>query len=168
MTQARFEVLEQLDQLEEIVLEGTRVPFSGGRLVNEQDAVELLDAVRQALPKEVERAVELLRQREAFLDQARKQAEEIVNHARRERESLINSSSIRQEAERQGSELREQARQQGEQLLLQARRQAASAEQEHQTSMAPVEGGAASCSISRPYILRATLTRRAQHSHRVE
>ena len=71
MTQARFEVLEQLDQLEEIVLEGTRVPFSGGRLVNEQDAVELLDAVRQALPKEVERAVELLRQREAFLDQAR-------------------------------------------------------------------------------------------------
>ena len=102
MTQARFEVLEQLDQLEEIVLEGTRVPFSGGRLVNEQDAVELLDAVRQALPKEVERAVELLRQREAFLDQARKQAEEIVNHARRERESLINSSSIRQDAERQG------------------------------------------------------------------
>ena len=78
MTQARFEVLEQLDQLEEIVLEGTRVPFSGGRLVNEQDAVELLDAVRQALPKEVERAVELLRQREAFLYQAHKQAEEII------------------------------------------------------------------------------------------
>ena len=34
-------VLDQLDQLEEIVLDGTRVPFSGGRLVNEQDAIEL-------------------------------------------------------------------------------------------------------------------------------
>ena len=51
MAQARLEVLDQLDQLEEIVLEGTRVPFSGGRLVNEQDAVEILDAVRQSLPR---------------------------------------------------------------------------------------------------------------------
>ena len=111
MSQARFEVLEQLDQLEEIVLEGARVPFSGGRLVNEGDAVEVLDAVRQALPSELERAAELLRQREAFLNQARQQAEEIINQSRRERESLISSSSIRQEAERQGSELREQGRQ---------------------------------------------------------
>ena len=57
MAQARLEVLDQLDQLEEIVLEGTRVPFSGGRLVNEQDAVEILDAVRQSLPREVDQAV---------------------------------------------------------------------------------------------------------------
>ena len=86
MDQARLEVLDQLDQLEEIVLEGTRVPFSGGRLVNEADAIEILDAVRQTLPGEVERAVELLRQKEAFLIQARQQAEEIVGQARRERE----------------------------------------------------------------------------------
>ena len=47
MSQARFEVLEQLDQLEEIVLEGARVPFSGGRLVNESDAVDILDAQKK-------------------------------------------------------------------------------------------------------------------------
>ena len=34
MTENRISVLEQLDQLEEIVLDGTRIPFSGGRLVN--------------------------------------------------------------------------------------------------------------------------------------
>lgn len=33
MDQARLEVLDQLDQLEEIVLEGTRVPF--GRAAGE-------------------------------------------------------------------------------------------------------------------------------------
>ena len=54
------------DQLEEIVLEGARVPFSGGRLVNESDAVDILDAVRQALPSELERAAELLRQHQTF------------------------------------------------------------------------------------------------------
>ena len=35
MSEARLTVLDQLDQLEEIVLEGSRVPFTGGRLVNE-------------------------------------------------------------------------------------------------------------------------------------
>ena len=35
MSEPRFTVLEQLDQLEEIVLEGSRIPFSGSRLVNE-------------------------------------------------------------------------------------------------------------------------------------
>ncbi|NDG01540.1 MAG: hypothetical protein EB123_08935, partial [Synechococcaceae bacterium WBB_32_011] len=128
MTQARLEVLDQLDQLEEIVLEGARVPFSGGRLVNEQDAIEILDAVRQSIPREVDQAVELMRQKEAYLGQARQQAEEIINQARREREALINAASVRQEAERQGAEVREQARQQGEQLLIQARRQVAATE----------------------------------------
>ena len=46
MNDVRFTVLDQLDQLEEVVLEGSRLPFTVGRLVNETDAVELLDAVR--------------------------------------------------------------------------------------------------------------------------
>jgi hypothetical protein len=37
MSETRITVLDQLDQLEEIVLDGSRIPFSGGRLVNEQD-----------------------------------------------------------------------------------------------------------------------------------
>ena len=42
MDEASITVLDQLDQLEEIMLEGTRIPFSGGRLVNEQDATDEL------------------------------------------------------------------------------------------------------------------------------
>ena len=49
MSDARLTVLDQLDQLEEIVLEGSRVPFTGGRLVNEGEAVDVLDAVREVL-----------------------------------------------------------------------------------------------------------------------
>jgi len=139
MAEASITVLDQLDQLEEVVLEGTRVPFSGGRLVNEQDAIEVMDAVREALPAQITQAAELIRQREEFIAQARRQADEIVATAQREREQLINNASIRQEAERQVSELREQARQQCEQLLLQGRQQAAAAEQEHQGRLAQME-----------------------------
>ena len=139
MADPTITVLEQLDQLEEVVLEGSRIPFSGGRLVNEQDAVELMDALRDALPVQLSQAVELIRQRDDFIAQARAQADEIVSQGRQQREQLINSASIRQEAERQGAEMREQARQQCEQLLLQARQQAAQAEQEQQTRLAQME-----------------------------
>ena len=139
MAEASITVLDQLDQLEEIVLEGTRIPFSGGRLVNEQDAIEVMDAVRESLPGQLNQALDLLRQREEFISQARRQAEEIVATGQREREQLINNASIRQEAERQVAELREQARQQCDQLLLQGRQQAAKAEQEHQARLAQME-----------------------------
>lgn len=138
-SEVRITVLDQLDQLEEIVLEGSRIPFSGGRLVNEQDAIELLDAVREAVPQQLSQAEDLLRKRDEFIERARQQAEEIVNQARREREQLINQAGIRQEAERQVSELREQARQQCEQMVLQTRQQVAQAEQEHQARMAQME-----------------------------
>ena len=117
MSEIRFPVLDQLDQLEEILLEGSRIPFSGGRLVNEQDAVELLDAVRDTLPAQVGQADQLLQKRDEFIATAQKQAEEIVQKAQQQREQLVNAAAIRQEAERQVNELREQARQQCEQLL---------------------------------------------------
>jgi len=139
MAEATITVLDQLDQLEEIVLEGSRIPFSGGRLVNEQDAIEVMDALRDSLPAQLSQAVELIRQRDDFIGQARQQAEEIVAAGKREREQLINGASIRQEAERQVGELRDQARQQCEQLLLQARQQVAQAEQEHQARLAQME-----------------------------
>ena len=132
-------VLDQLDQLEEIVLDGTRVPFSGGRLVNEQDAIELMDAVRDALPGQLTKADELVAKKEEFISQARQKAEEIVSQAKQQREQLINSQSIRAEAERQVAELREQARQQCEQMLGQARQQVAKADQEHQARLAQLE-----------------------------
>jgi hypothetical protein len=139
MTETRITVLDQLDQLEEIVLDGNRIPFSGGRLVNEQDAIEAMDALRDSLPVQITQADELLRQREGFIEKARHQAEEIVAQAKREREQLINSSAIRQEAERQGADVREQARLQAEQLLAQARAQATQAEQDHHLRMAQME-----------------------------
>jgi hypothetical protein len=139
MAEVTITVLDQLDQLEEVVLEGSRIPFSGGRLVNEQDAIEVMDALRDALPAQLGQAVELIRQRDDFIGQARQQAEEIVAAGKRERDQLINNAAIRQEAERQVAELREQARQQCEQLLLQARQQVAQAEQEHQARLAQME-----------------------------
>ena len=83
MAEAAITVLNQLDQLEEVVLEGSRIPFSGGRLVNEQDAIEVMDAIRDCLPEQLQLAVDLIRQREEYISQAKNQADEIRTTARR-------------------------------------------------------------------------------------
>jgi hypothetical protein len=139
MADPQITVLDQLDQLEEVVLDGSRIPFSGGRLVNETDAMEVIDALREAVPPQLALARDLLNQKDDFIGKARHQADDILQAAQREREQLINSAGIRQEAERQVNEMREQARQQCDQLLLQARAQAAQAEQEQQMRLAQLE-----------------------------
>ena len=96
MSDIRFAVLDQLDQLEDVFLEGSRVPFSGGRLVNENDAVELLDAIREALPGEVARAAQLLERRDSFINTAKQQAEELVQQGKRQHEQLVSSATVRQ------------------------------------------------------------------------
>ncbi|MFO7629473.1 MAG: hypothetical protein R6W06_08155 [Prochlorococcaceae cyanobacterium] len=162
MSDLQITVLDQLDQLEEIVLDGSRVPFSGGRLVNENDAIESMDALRAALPDQITKADELIRQREGFIEKARQQADEIVNQARQQREQLISTTSIRQDAERQVAEMREQARQQCEQLMLQTRQQAAQAEQENQGQLAQMEQQFAS---RRQQLEQEAQARRQQMEH---
>jgi F0F1-type ATP synthase membrane subunit b/b' len=159
MSEVRITVLDQLDQLEDIVLDGSRIPFSGGRLVNEQDAIEVMDALRESLPSQITQADELIRQRDSFVEKARQQAEEIVSAARREREQLIATASIRHEAERQVAEMREQTRQQCEQLIGQARQQAAQTEQELQGRMAQLEQQFA---VRRQQLEQEAQTRRQQ------
>ena len=70
--------LDQLDQLEEIVLDGSRIPFSGNRLVNEQDAIELLDEIRESMPKSIVQATKLLKQGDQYISKSKSLAEDVA------------------------------------------------------------------------------------------
>ncbi|MFM8526137.1 MAG: hypothetical protein ACKOCM_11045 [Cyanobacteriota bacterium] len=115
MSERPFTVLEQLDQLEDVFLDGSGIPFTGARLVNKQEAEDALDAIREALPPQIAQADALLREKEQQLELARQQASQIIQQANQQREQLLAASSIRQDAERQAAEIREKSRQQQEQ-----------------------------------------------------
>ena len=159
MSEIQFSVLDQLDQLEEIVLEGSRIPFSGGRLVNEQDAVEIMDGVRASLPGQVAQADQLLQKKDEFITSARSQADEIVQKAQIQREQLVSAAAVRQEAERQVNEMRDQVRQQCEQLLQSSRQQAAQMEHDMQSKQVQLEQ---QCAARRQQLEQEALQRRQQ------
>ena len=55
MSETRISSLDLLDQLEEILLDSNRIPFSSARLVDENEAIEILDKIRESIPDELPR-----------------------------------------------------------------------------------------------------------------
>ena len=48
MSEAQSTFLEQLDRLEDLILEGSSVPLTGCRLVNQQEAEDVIYGLRDA------------------------------------------------------------------------------------------------------------------------
>lgn len=92
-------LLALIDEFEQFLAELPRVPLTGKVLVDEEDLYGFAEQLRQAVPDEVRRALEVLRERDRILAQARTEAESLLAEARREAESLL------EEARRQASRL---------------------------------------------------------------
>ena len=139
MEEVRLSTLNQLDQLEEIFLDGNRIPFSGNRLVNEQDAIDLLDDIRESIPKEINIASELIKQGDQYISRSKRLADEILKKAKSERNKLISAVGVRQEAERQITEMQSYSRHKCEKILQEARLQASAIESDMQSRMSQME-----------------------------
>lgn len=83
------EILALIDQVEELLSASGRVPLSQRVMVPAPEAFHLLDQLRQALPREVARARQLLHERDRILQEAQTEAEAMRAAARAEREALV-------------------------------------------------------------------------------
>ncbi len=59
-----MDVLFLLDRLEEILTTGFRVPMSARTMIDEQEALDIIEQMRLALPKELERARQTIAERD--------------------------------------------------------------------------------------------------------
>jgi hypothetical protein len=83
------EILALIDLVEELLSASGRVPLSQRVMVPAPEAFHLLDQLRQALPREVARARQLLHERDRILQEAHTEAEAQRAAARAEREALV-------------------------------------------------------------------------------
>ena len=139
MEEVRLSILDHLDKLEEVFLEGNRIPFSGNRLVNEQDAIELLDEIRESLPEEIIKATDLLKQADKYMDRSKQLSEQLLAKAKYERNQLVGNYGVRQEAERQINEIQSQSKQKCEYLINEAKQKASLIEKDMQTKIIQLE-----------------------------
>ena len=98
-----------LDQLEELVGVGKRVPFSGRVMVEEVEFLALIDQLRVAVPNEIKQAQRVIKERERVIGDAQDEATRIVRVAGERASVLVSQSAVLAEARQKSEEVLRQA-----------------------------------------------------------
>ena len=82
-TQATVEDL--IDELTDVLEKGWHLPFAGGKsFIDSEDAKQILDEIREAIPSEVRKAKAIVADRAQIISEAQREAETIVRVAEEE------------------------------------------------------------------------------------
>ncbi|MBE9070102.1 hypothetical protein IQ260_26015, partial [Leptolyngbya cf. ectocarpi LEGE 11479] len=108
---AGFDIQDALNQIEETVLDSPRLPVMGRTMINEDDLLDQLDAVRLNLPSAFQEAQQMLEQRNEVLSAAEQYAQEIITTAEKQAAAILNETPILRQAEQQAHQLRLQVEQ---------------------------------------------------------
>jgi len=81
-----------------LMAEAKRVPFTDRLMIDESDLSSILDDLREAIPKEVKIANDILEEQKKIVNKAYADAENIIQNAKNQAENIVGSA--RAEAER--------------------------------------------------------------------
>ena len=107
------------------MLSGRAARFGGGWIVNRDVLLDVVDRMRAAVPREVEEARAILRERQTVLNKADEEALIITNRARDEAEHRLNAHDLVIEAQRRAADVMEKAATEARDLRAAARSDAA-------------------------------------------
>lgn len=109
-------ISDEIDRLEDLILNGNRLPFVGKTLIDEETLINQLDLIRINIPDCLQQASQILQRREQLLSEAQNYAQKIVENAQRRAAQLLDESLIVQQAETQAHQIRRQVQQDCENL----------------------------------------------------
>jgi hypothetical protein len=98
--QQAYDLETLLRELREMIDTARTMPMSASVLVNREEALEIVDEALTTLPDELRHARWLLKEREEYLTQARRDAEDIVEAARAQAERMVERTEVAREARR--------------------------------------------------------------------
>ena len=121
VTQPEVEdILDMVDDLMVHLHEAKTMPLSSNALVDRDQFLAKLEALRVSLPDELRAARWMVREREAFVSRTNEKAREIIDNARIEADALVAESSIVREAVEEANILVRRAEGDARRLRLEA------------------------------------------------
>jgi vacuolar-type H+-ATPase subunit H len=105
-----------LDELESLLIDAARVPFTNKRVLEEDDVARLLDELREALPGTIAEASKIMAERQRILEEAQIEAKNIIEKAKNYTIKLTDENIITKQAQEQGTEILTQAQKQASDL----------------------------------------------------
>lgn len=104
------DILVLIDHLEDILNNGTRVPFSSRVMVEEEDLLAVVDQLRLSLPQELKQARRVVQERQRIITDAQAQADSIVTTARSRAEYILTEQGLTNEAKVRSEEMLRKAK----------------------------------------------------------
>ncbi len=98
--QQAYDLETLLRELREVIDTARTMPMSASVLINREEALEIIDDALAAMPEELRHARWLLKEREEYLAQARRDAEDIVEAARVQAERMVERTEVARDARR--------------------------------------------------------------------
>jgi hypothetical protein len=103
------DVYTKLDEVVSVVENARSMPMSASCVINRGEVLALLEEIRELLPEEFRHAQLLLADREAVVDEGRREAQRIIDRAEQERLELTAETEVVSEAQRQAQLVRSAA-----------------------------------------------------------
>ncbi|HWH30541.1 MAG TPA: hypothetical protein VNU26_16575 [Mycobacteriales bacterium] len=107
-----------LDRLERTVRDARAMPMSASCLVNRADLLGLVEDLRRALPQTLDRAAEVLGDREGVVEQGRSQAQRLREQAQAQRKAMLSRTEVHKAAKEEARRIIQEAEQQAEAMRL--------------------------------------------------
>jgi len=103
------DVVSLLNEIEEIVDRGAKIPMTGKVLVDDTLIFDLVDRIREALPEEVSNAKWVLSERQRIITEAQAEAQKLVDQGREYAEKIAGENQVVKQAQEYAESMVEQA-----------------------------------------------------------
>ncbi|MBU6244938.1 MAG: ATPase [Actinomycetales bacterium] len=111
-----MDLQERLDELAILIEDAKAMPLSASCIVNRTQVLDLIDEIRHLLPESVQRADQVLADRDAFVIDGRREAERLIARARAEAQRMLSEHEVYQAAVAEAQALRAEALQETSQM----------------------------------------------------
>ncbi len=110
-------VRDTLNQIEELVASSSHMWFTDRILINENDLIHLVEELRQELPLELERADQIMRERDTLILSAQQEADNIIKQAQQQAAQMVDENDLVVTAREKSQTVLHQAQQQEQEII---------------------------------------------------
>lgn len=114
-------VLNLLDEIEDIIEDGSTIPLSGKVLVDKNELLEIIKEIRIKLPDEIKQAEWIKEERQRILAEAQNEADIKLEEVKLHIEEMVEEEEITKKAQEMAEEITSQAKSNAKEIRIGAR-----------------------------------------------
>ena len=105
----RMDILMLVDRLEAVINGGWRPPMTDKVMIDEREALEVIDLMRTAIPEEIKQSRRVNQDRERLIAEAQADANRLMGQAQDKLDHLTNDEAVVQAAELRAGDIEQDA-----------------------------------------------------------